>query len=165
MGFNASVGIGWPASSYTGWGVYGLNLTLQLLEMKRNPVWISAPVDLKMNERFLSITKKQTLLEEVASKTGSLEFDFPVLHALRNDFRPSLHEQLAQGSINIGVIFFENTEFSDMGIKRAQDYDLIITGSSWNMELLKKSGICNVVNVFQGVDTELFSPAKKSKKN
>ena len=71
MGFNASVGIGWPASSYTGWGVYGLNLTLQLLEMKRNPVWLSAPVDLEMNETFLSIAKKQTLLEEVAAKTGS----------------------------------------------------------------------------------------------
>ena len=165
MGFNTSVGIGWPASSYTGWGVYGLNLTLQLLEMKRNPVWISAPVDLEMNETFLSIAKKQTLLEEVAIKTGSLEFDFPVLHALRNDFRPSLDEQLARGSINIGVIFFENTEFSEMGIKRAKDYDLIITGSSWNMELLKKSGIYNVVNVFQGVDTELFSPSNKSKKD
>ena len=165
MGFNAPVGIGWPASSYTGWGVYALNLTLQLLEMKRNPIWISAPVDLEMNETFLSIAKKQILLEEVASKTGSLEFDFPVLHALRNDFRPSLDEQLARGSINIGVIFFENTEFSEMGIKRAQDYDLIITGSSWNMELLKKSGIYNVVNIFQGVDTELFSPSNKIKKD
>ena len=165
MGFNASVGIGWPASSYTGWGVYGLNLTLQLLKMKRNPVWISAPVDLEMNETFLSIAKKQTLLEEVATKTGSLEFDFPVLHALRNDFRPSLDEQLARGSINIGVIFFENTEFSEMGIRRAQDYDLIITGSSWNMEMLKKLGIHNVVNIFQGVDTELFSPRKQSKRD
>ena len=165
MGFNASVGIGWPASSYTGWGVYGLNLTLQLLEMKRNPVWLSAPVDLEMNETFLSIAKKQTLLEEVATKTGSLEFDFPVLHALRNDFRPSLDEQLARGSINIGVIFFENTEFSEMGIRRAQDYDLIITGSSWNMELLKKLGIYNVVNIFQGVDTELFSPKNKTKRD
>ena len=165
MGFNAPVGIGWPASSYTGWGVYALNLTLQLLEMKRNPIWISAPVDLEMDETFLSIAKKQILLEEVASKTGSLEFDFPVLHALRNDFRPSLDEQLARGSINIGVIFFENTEFSEMGIKRAQDYDLIITGSSWNMELLKKSGIYNVVNIFQGVDTELFSPSNKIKKD
>ena len=165
MGFNAPVGIGWPASSYTGWGVYALNLTLQLLKMKRNPIWISAPVDLEMDETFLSIAKKQILLEEAASKTGSLEFDFPVLHALRNDFRPSLDEQLARGSINIGVIFFENTEFSEMGIKRAQDYDLIITGSSWNMELLKKSGIYNVVNIFQGVDTELFSPSNKSKKD
>ncbi len=165
MVFNASVGIGWPASSYTGWGVYGLNLTLQLLEMKKNPVWISAPVDLEINKNFLSIEKKQRLLEEVAIKTGSLEFDFPVLHALRNDFRPSLDEQLARGSINIGVIFFENTEFSEMGIKRAKDYDLIITGSSWNMEILQKAGIYNVVNVFQGVDTELFSPSDKSKKD
>ena len=89
MGFNTSVGIGWPASSYTGWGVYGLNLTLQLLEMKRNPVWLSAPVDLEMNDTFLSIAKKQTLLEEVATKTGSLEFDFPVLF----DF-PAGHEEL-----------------------------------------------------------------------
>ena len=33
------------------------------------------------------------------------------------------------------------------------------------MELLNKLGIHNVVNIFQGVDTELFSPKNKSKKD
>ena len=42
------------------------------------------------------------------------------------------------------------------GLARARDYDLIVTGSTWNREILEAHGLIHVVNVFQGIDTGLF---------
>ena len=160
-----NIGISWPASSYSGWGVYGLNLTLQIIKQNRNPVWISPPQNLILNhetEQLLTMTRqRQSHLAELYKKTGHLKFDFPVLHSLRNDFKPALDEQAAIGSKNIGVIFFENTKFSSKGLERANEYDLIITGSTWNRSILESKGLSHVKNVFQGVDTTLFSPEVK----
>ena len=111
-----NIGISWPASSFSGWGVYGLNLTLQLLNNGRNPVWISPPqqlnLDYKTKQRLKTVKQRQSDLSDLLGKIGVLEFDFPVLHSLRNDFKPALEDQAAHGTKNIGVIFFENTEFT-----------------------------------------------------
>ena len=145
MAVARNIGISWPASSYSGWGVYGLNLTLQIIHQNRNPVWISPPQNLKLDhktEKLLKTTRqRQSHLSDLFNKTGHLKFEFPVLHSLRNDFKPALDEQAAVGSKNIGVIFFENTKFSSKGLERAYEYDLIITGSTWNKDILRTEGI------------------------
>jgi glycosyltransferase involved in cell wall biosynthesis len=93
---------------------------------------------------------------------GSLQFEYPVLHALRNDFMPALSDQPAQGSKNIAITFFESTKISQKGLERAREYDLIVTGSNWNKDILIKHGLNNVVNIFQGIDHKIFKPVKKS---
>ena len=108
--------------------------------------------------------QKQVYLEELLNKVGRLDFDYPVLHALRNDFTPSLNDQSAIGTKNIGVTFFESTEISAAGLARAREYDLIVTGSSWNEKILENRGLKNVVNIFQGVDHELFKPHPRNNK-
>ena len=70
-------------------------------------------------------------------KVGLLEFDYPILRALHNDFLPSLDDQVARGDKNIGVIFFESTEMSNEGLARAREYDLIVTSSTWNAGILE----------------------------
>jgi hypothetical protein len=136
-----SIVIGWRLSSVSGWGVYGQNLIRQLIEKGRNPVLYSAPhlLDLspEVAEQLKPVLQRQTHLQDLLEKVGLLEFDYPVLHALRNDFLPSLDEQAARGDKNIGVIFFESMEISEEGLARARDYDLIVTGSSWNKEILE----------------------------
>jgi glycosyltransferase involved in cell wall biosynthesis len=87
-----------------------------------------------------------------------VDLDIPVLHALRNDFEPGLASQAVRGRFNIGVIFFEDTDFSQAGLARAGEFDLIVTGSSWNADILAARGVKRVVNIFQGVDEELFRP-------
>ena len=76
-----NIGISWPASSYSGWGVYGLNLTLQIILQNRNPVWISPPQELILDhktEQLLKTAKKrQSHLAELYKKTGHFKFDFP----------------------------------------------------------------------------------------
>ena len=157
---SSSIAIGWRASSVTGWGVYSLNLTLELIRQERNPVWISPPhlldVDSAARVSLDPVLKRQNHLAGLLEKTGILEFDFPALHSLRNDFLPSLDDQIIRGSKNIGVIFFENTDFSAEGMERARKYDLIVTGSTWNKERLETCGLPHVVNVFQGVDKKMF---------
>jgi glycosyltransferase involved in cell wall biosynthesis len=159
MGEAGSMAIGWRLGSLSGWGVYGTNLALELQRMGRNPVLLAAPHRLDLDAAAAALApafKRQQHLEELIGKVGVLEFDFPVLHGLRNDFQPALDRQIARGSRNVGVIFFEDTQFSQDGLARAREYELIVTGSTWNRDILEGRGLTHVVNVFQGVDTELF---------
>ena len=140
--------------------MYGLNLTLELIKQDRNPVWVLPPHLLDVDNATKAALKSGSATPKSSCrftrKNRVLEFDFPALHSLRNDFLPSLEDQIVQGSRNIGVIFFENTDFSSAGLARAQKYDLIITGSTWNKERLQAYGLTHVVNVFQGIDDTLF---------
>jgi len=159
-----SIAIGWRLSSLSGWGVYGTNLALQLKSMGRGPILLAPAhrLDLDTSEAqaLAPAFRRQADLQEILGKLGHMEFDFPVLHSLRNDFEPALDRQIAHGSRNIGIIFFEDTNFSAEGLARARDYDLIITGSTWNKEILEAHGLTHVVNVFQGIDANLFRPAE-----
>jgi len=164
----SNVVVGWRPSSVSGWGVYCQNLLSQLIEKKRNPILYLAPHEMvatpEVSKLLKPVLQKQVYLEELLNKVGHLEFDYPVLHALRNDFIPSLNKQSATGTKNIGVTFFESTEISIDGLARAREYDLIVTGSSWNKNILENRGLTNVVNVFQGVDLNLFKPRPRNNK-
>lgn len=161
-----SIAVGWRPSSLSGWGVYGTNLLIQLKRMGRNPVLYLAPhrLDLDAETALLlkPVLQRQAHLDELLQKVGVLEFDFPVLHALRNDFHPPIEDQIARGNPNIGVIFFEDTEFSADGLVRARGYDRIVAGSEWNRQIAEARGLDHVVTVFQGVDTGLFRPRPRS---
>ena len=163
-----SIAIGWRPSSLSGWGVYGTNLALQLKLQRRNPVLYLAPHKLDLDARAMDVLKpvlqRQAHLDELLQKVGVLDFDFPVLHALRNDFHPPLEDQVARGTSNIGVIFFEDTQFSAEGLDRARDYDLIVAGSEWNRGIAEARGLDRVVTVLQGVDTALFRPQPRSER-
>ncbi len=160
-----SIGIGWRPSSVSGWGVYGTNLIIELLSQGRNPVLAAPPhrldVGPEIAAKLAPVFQRQEHLSDLLEKTGVLEFDFPVLHALRNDFQPALAEQPLQGSHNIGVIFCEDTDISEDGLARARDYDMIVTGSTWNQEISQARGLDHVVNVFQGIDDTLFVRAPR----
>jgi glycosyltransferase involved in cell wall biosynthesis len=163
-----SIVIGWRPSSVSGWGVYGQNLLCQIIEKGRTPILYLSPHLMNVSQDVANliepVLQKQAHLEPLLEKVGLLEFDYPVLHALRNDFNPSLADQSARGTKNIGITFFESTEISKEGLVRASEYDLIVTGSSWNKDILKGYGLTNVVNVFQGIDQKLFVPRNKNLK-
>ena len=107
----ANIGIGWRLSSVSGWGVYGLNLTLQLLNKGRTPVLYLEPhllsVDDQTAARLAPILNRQRNLTDVLQKgtAGDLELEFPVLFALRNGIAPGLAEQPLSGAKNIASSF------------------------------------------------------------
>jgi glycosyltransferase involved in cell wall biosynthesis len=161
----SSFGVGWRLSSVSGWGVYGLNLSLQLFRKGREPVLLLPPhrlvLDSWQGHRLAPAFRRQHHLLEVLQKGGIdvLELDYPVLHALRNGIQPALSEQAFHGAGNAGVIFFEDTALDADAVARARDYDVIVTGSSWNRDVLAAAGVDRVANVFQGIEPALFHPA------
>jgi glycosyltransferase involved in cell wall biosynthesis len=70
--------------------------------------------------------------------------------------------KVLSGRPSIGVLFLEQASLSPDGRRRADEFALIVAGSSWNEAVLRRQGIHNVTTVLQGVDTALFHPAPRS---
>lgn len=165
--------INWPLSSFYGWGVYGLNLAL---------AWSSDP-DLAAASAHLLLARNVTVdplrlraldgfiqrsnafhaqLEAFRGREASLEA--PVISALDVEFKQgrSAHDVLLHGKPSVAATFFETTEIADEQIARAKTYPLIVTGSSWNTEVLRAYGLGQVRRVIQGIDPALFHPGPSS---
>jgi tetratricopeptide (TPR) repeat protein/ADP-heptose:LPS heptosyltransferase/glycosyltransferase involved in cell wall biosynthesis len=166
------LGIGWQLSQTTGWGIYGMNLTLQLLKSTTSPGFYPIllmpsavkEADLNPLHRALlhPIFSHYKKLQELAAQNPGKQIacDFPVIHALGKNLSGL---DIPRGSKNIGVIFLEDTKLlSKEAQQNAEKYDIIITGSTWNEKLLKYYGISHVVTVQQGFDPTIFHPAPKS---
>jgi glycosyltransferase involved in cell wall biosynthesis len=146
--------IDWGVSAFFGWGVYGLNLAL---ELSRDPtVEARCPGPIDPRQIGVDALRIRALGPFLArSSQGAPASDAAWLHALGNEFmgeRPP--------GARVGVIFFE-APLSSAAIERAKGYDLIITGSSWNEEVLNAHGITKTRTILQGVDRSLFFPAPK----
>jgi glycosyltransferase involved in cell wall biosynthesis len=146
--------IDWQVSAFFGWGVYGLNLAL---ELSRDPT-IEARAHRPIDRREVAVDALRARALRpflTRSNAGPPPRVAPWLHSMGNDFLPE-----RMGNARIGVTFFE-APLSAAGIERAKQYDWIVTGSTWNDELLKGAGFSNTRLILQGVDRSLFFPAPK----
>ena len=164
-----NIGIGWQLHDRTGWGVYGINLTLQLLSRSDYAPTLLFPAG-KLPEHPLqretllpAIENYNTLVKALTHTPGfkPSSDNLTILYGLGNNF---IHNELPlESPNNAGVIFFENTMFSAHGRKRGAHFPLIITGSHWNQEILEKQNFPgNIKTVIQGIDPTIFHPAPKS---
>lgn len=146
--------IDWGVSSFFGWGIYGLNMVLEFGKMGGDVEFTTmAPVnpqDIVLSalesiilRKFIERYSKQTAIEGASW-----------LHAIGNEFLPE------NDASKIGVVFFEEP-LSPSAIERAKRYDIIVTGSRWNEEVLKGYGLTNVRMIHQGVDRAIFHPAPR----
>jgi tetratricopeptide (TPR) repeat protein len=141
----------WAASPYFGWGVFGLNLALEWsLDCS-----IAACTAADINLDGIDALRRRALepFIERSSRARGMGGEGLILHALGNEFMPD-----ADGGV--AVIFFE-TPLSPEALSRAKRYDLIITGSTWNEDVLRGHGVTNVTTVLQGIDPTLFHPAPR----
>ncbi len=164
------IAIGWSLGLNTGWGVFGTNLALQLVcHPEYQPVLLSAqglegghynPLTQKLLTPLLEEWGQfQNLIKQ--NPNGVFNLDVPVIHALGNGLACGSRDKFI-GTKNIGFIFFENTLLTEEDKQRAQRYDIILAGSSWNTKILQQNGIDRVYTVLQGIDPTLFHPAPKS---
>ncbi|NEO52996.1 MAG: glycosyltransferase [Okeania sp. SIO3B5] len=162
------IAIGWPLNPITGWGIYGINLTLQLLKNPEYQPLLLTPPSIQpgmlnplhqalLNPAFDAQKNLQNQLKNHQGK--NINFNLPILQALGSNFSVSNN---IVGTKNIGIIFSENTQFTSEQINRSKAYDLIITGSTWNTKILESNGIKPVQKVLQGIDQTIFHPAPKS---
>jgi tetratricopeptide (TPR) repeat protein/glycosyltransferase involved in cell wall biosynthesis len=165
------IGISWPLSITSGWGIYAMNLTLQL---RQNPAWevaLLAPPSItseSMNPLHKSlllpvIEKHKTFQELVAANSDKqISCNFPVLYALGNNLASSGVDHQITSACQIGVIFFEDTRITAEALKTGKKYSAIVAGSNWNADVLRNHGLTNVEMVHQGIDPTIFHPAPKS---
>ena len=162
----------WSPSSYSGWGIYGLNLALNWAADAGVEVFSCSPIDL--NRITIDPLRRQSLVQFVARSTRFqseldrfahqvVALNAPVLVALRNGALLSegaAHNVALQGAPTIGMIFFEQA-FDSASIERAKRYPLIIAGSHWNEALLRAYGVTRVRTVLQGIDPANFHPGPR----
>jgi glycosyltransferase involved in cell wall biosynthesis len=158
--------INWSISSFSGWGIYGLNLALQwsndpdVEPMCSVPI-ISREISLDALQShvlgpFLALS--ENLRISLSRFGGSpCQMECPVVTFV--DLHPTNYRQLITGSPTIGVEFLESAHLGADAIERARSLPLIVTGSNWNRRILNHHGLENVATVLQGIDPTLFHPA------
>lgn len=160
--------ITWQLSDSHGWGVFGLNLALNLLArggpaplLLGRPDFLDTPAETLGRLQHL-IDEQRQIQARVLDPAGGQSVNIggvAVLHALANGFR---HNDIVRGDVDIGVIFFELGPIDAEARARAGRYARVIAGSSWNRDYARANGIDNIEFVAQGVDTALFGPGPAS---
>jgi len=156
----------WEVRGDTGWGVYGLNLAMQLA-LRGDP----APIVLACNEASLSPLARHRLRGTLAlsapasralgDQSAAVRIDGTLLRAFGNGFVGAPHSPRLRADRNVGIVFFEDTQLDSQAVERARSLDAIITGSTWNAEVLTGYGLTNVRTVVQGIDPTVFHPAPR----
>lgn len=163
----------WGVSSFYGWGLYGLNLALAL---STHPVFCPvAAIEFGATDLVLDPLREQSCAELhslsadlwaalAALSAPHAAIDAPVLVGLGNDLYggDAAGARTLTGQPPIGVTFFERAALSQAGRERANEFAMIIAGSSWNEAMLRANGIIATTTVLQGVDTSIFHPAPRS---
>ncbi|MBF0268255.1 MAG: glycosyltransferase family 4 protein [Alphaproteobacteria bacterium] len=149
------LGIDWPISSYSGWGVFGLHLCLALLRRKSAQPVLFHPPQLDLTPAQQALFSKVYVQKIPASR----RVDFPVLHALGNQLADF---GLVSGIGDAGLVFFEEPVLQEIAKERAKNHRIIVAGSQWNADLLCANGITNVVVAQQGYDETVFHPGPRN---
>ena len=161
------IGLSWPLSGHTGWGIFGVNLALSLARRgDPRPLLLAPPA---MNELTVDqaavigpLADEQSAIvgqinAQSAGRAATLK-EVLVLHPLGNGFIWSELSAAIQGAVNVGFIFFEETRLDAPALERARKFERILVGSTFNEEVLHRHGLDHVAKVLQGVDPALFFP-------
>ncbi len=163
------IGISWQLCDGVGWGLFGLNLTLELIANGPcPPLLLTPPGTLDLDDDLMR--KLAPLYEEQAALLTHLEKidgqatmdEVAILFAFGNEFKGEPINQMIRGHVNIGFIFFETTLFDAAARERAAFLERILVGSSWNRDYLQTIGFDNVAFVSQGVDIDRFAPGPRT---
>jgi len=160
----ARLGITWQISDSHGWGVFGLNLALNLIRMGGPAPLLFTPPLLSETPAELTpfIDEQAKVQAQVLDPAGGGEVrvgGVTILHALANGFR---RRDAIRGGTDIGFIFFEQGGIDNEARARAAEFQRILAGSSWNRDYARAHGIDNIDFVAQGVDTAIFQPGRAS---
>ncbi len=164
--------INWGISSFFGWGVYGLNLALNwtndpdLEPVGARPFSLDRlAVDPLVKPRLAGFHQRSQAFQarlEPFAKT-SVTVDGVVLNCANETFQleTCVHDVKITGRPSAWVTFFETTQLTPQAVERANAYPMIVTGSTWNADVLRAHGLANVRTVIQGIDPTLFHPAPR----
>jgi glycosyltransferase involved in cell wall biosynthesis len=156
-----------PCGSQSGWGICGKYLVKELSEYTEIK-YITEAFDLSDigDELDYHILKSKSIRPEEISQQDNKtikKINYPVLQAITDEtLQPWLIN--LKGNFNVGYTFFEMNELSPENIRNGKDnFDVIVTGSTWCEAVLRKHGLKKVTTIIQGIDPQLFNPTHAEK--
>ncbi len=165
---NPYLGIGWQISELHGWGIFGINVTRQLVQRgKPLPRLLDEPVLDETATRELGglvhdwKALSQTRAQQPQNGPTFLP-DTTVIQAFGNGFTGPGSQRRFRGENNVGFIFFEENTFTEKQLAFGREMDIMLAGSRWNAQLLKEWGFPRTAFVMQGVDTQRFQPRPRT---
>lgn len=150
------LGIDWQVGTGSGWGVYGLNLALEMAADGRYAPRLASVGAIEASP--LVTDRLREILRAAGPTAPSCDL---MLRALGNDLAGGDSWGRISARRNVGVVFFEDTRFTETARARAATLDLIVAGSTWNAQVLADQGFERVVTVLQGIDPSVFHPAPR----
>jgi len=156
---------GWTCSSFSGYGVVGLNYSLY---------WQGCAVTAEPHGRAMlaEYDPRRPLLEDRLAQAKALQEGLVQQGSTATvpaPFFVGLGNQLAQQPLNgvwitgtpsIAFPTFEDASEVEKHCRRLQQYPLVIVGSSWNRDVLRALDVPAVL-CHQGYDPALFNPSVK----
>ena len=165
--------LAWQISNFSGWGLVGLHtfchwaLSGEIQPVMGNPIGpdeLNFVNPLVLGRIAANATQSNRIGESIESlmrsRNGQVRLDFPVVHALGNDF--STPAAGLRGSRNLGRIVFEDLDTLAAAKQRARDYDCLICISEWNAAALRQACSTPVVLTHEGIDPAIFFPGPRS---
>ncbi|MSP89441.1 MAG: hypothetical protein EXQ92_11630, partial [Alphaproteobacteria bacterium] len=172
-----SLGLAWQINLSTGWGVFGLNLALDIARRGAPDLRLICPGPIEhlramppWHRRVIGSLEGRRLTDAVPGlrftrDRAELKFGAvpdAILYALGNDFTRLQVRGRAPAHRTIGFVFLENSRIGPEGLARARYYDRILAGSRWNQSVMRAHGLDRARAVLQGVDTALFHPRPRA---
>lgn len=168
---SSSFAISWVLSSFSGYGIYGLQILLQYLRRGGDPnafILTNKPVGVMLppleQEKIASCLGLADKISAVLKQNPKelLRFNHPVLHGCSSNFSGFLGQDRVWGAPNVGCAAIEHLFITDHGRRIAKNYDMFIAISRWNADFLKSLDVGSVHLCYQGIDPTLFHPAPGS---
>lgn len=141
-----------------GWGLYGYNLVMEavlqklFLPVPRAGIEFSLPLDPFAHRMFDELQATWKTSPPIADGDR-------MLVSLGNGqvARLPLGDKVKQ----VGLTFFEHNPLPEAEIRALGEFDLVVAGSTWNLEKLREFGVPRSKMIVQGVNSDLFRPMPK----
>jgi glycosyltransferase involved in cell wall biosynthesis len=147
-----------PCNSSTGWGVCSTNLAKEISK-KEKIRYVTTEMDFSVAERNLLELSFFKSLHYQNFEYLKNQKKYPIINALEHDLFPYI--DYFNGSFRIGICFSDR-EIPENLIKKAQEFDVIVAGSTWCQKVLERHGLKSQV-ILQGIDPLFFNKERSEK--
>lgn len=149
-----------PLGHNYGWGVCGRYLAKELAKITETKL-LTGPDDINRVDDELDRLFLRGISADREAVTGALPG--AVIQAIMGHNLLPMEER-ATGSPHIGYTFFEHSFLSPQSIEDARRiFDIVVAGSSWCEDVLRRHGLQDTACIVQGVDRTIFNACENGK--
>jgi glycosyltransferase involved in cell wall biosynthesis len=157
--------LAWEMNSVSGWGILGLNLFSQWAARTDITPFMGEVVSdealrlvdpLRLSVITGALSASNSFIEGIANAAEPrIDFDGTAIHPISQTDRPGR----VIGRRNIARCIFEST---DVRTLQLAGFDIILCGSNWTADIIRKATGRTIEVIFEGIDPSLFCPGPRS---